>query len=359
MVDTLGARVLNRTLLQRQHLLERSTLEPLAMTEHLLGLQAQEPLPPYLSLAARLVDPDPAPVSDALETRAATRLLLMRGTVHLVTARDARLLRPFVQGHLDKVTRTISDVKPALHVDREELAQAVSTVLVDGPLSPTALGEALAEHFPGVPATSLTQRARYGVPLVQVPPRGQWQRPGAVGYQTLDRWLGGPSPAETDTSEVVRRFLRAYGPAAPADLTAWSGSTGARAMFAAVEDELRAYVDPHGRTLHDLDGLPLADPDLPAPVRLLGRYDNVWLSHDRRDRVTPDPAKRRHWMGVNGGVGSTVFVDGVLEGLWRLTESGSVDLRLFRPLTTAERADLDAEVGRVETLLRPAPTPAG
>jgi hypothetical protein len=353
MVDTLSHRVLNRTLLQRQHLLDRSRTAPLAMTEHLLGLQAQEPLPPYLSLAARLVDPDPLPVSRALEERTATRLLLMRGTIHLVTARDARLLRPFVQPYLDKTTRNISDVKPALHVDREELTRAVSTVLADRPLAPAALGEALAERFPGTPASSLTQRARYGVPLVQVPPRGLWQQPGAVVYQTMDRWLGESEPTEVDTAEVVRRFLRAYGPAAPADLTAWSGSTGARAMFAAIGDQLRTYVDPQGRTLHDLDGLPLADPDVPAPVRLLGRYDNLWLSHARRDRVTPEPAKRRHWMGVNGGVGSTVFVDGTLEGLWRLTGSGSVDLRLFRPLTTAERADLDAEVGRVETLLAP------
>jgi len=353
MPDTLSHRVLNRTLLQRQHLLERSTTEPLDMTEHLLGLQAQEPLPPYLSLAARLNDFDPAPVSRALEDRAAVRLLLMRGTIHLVTPRDARLLRPFVQGHLDKVTRNISDVKPALGVERDELGEAVSQVLADGPLPPAPLGEALAAHFDGIPAHSLVQRARYGLPLVQVPPRGLWQRGGGVAYQTLDRWLGETSPTEADTGEVVRRFLRAYGPAAPADLTAWSGCTGARAMFAAVKDELRTYVDPHGRTLHDLDGLPLADPDLPAPVRLLGRYDNVWLSHDRRDRVTPEPAKRRHWMGVNGGVGSTVFVDGNLEGLWRMTGAGSVDLKLFRPLTTAERADLDGEVGRVEALLAP------
>ena len=77
--DVLSARALNRTLLQRQHLLERTSMGALEMTEHLLGLQAQEPLPPYLSLWSRIRDFDPEPLSQALEDRTAVRLLLMRG----------------------------------------------------------------------------------------------------------------------------------------------------------------------------------------------------------------------------------------------------------------------------------------
>ena len=56
----LSLRDLNRTLLLRQHLLERTTMPALAMVEHLVGLQAQDNLPPYLSLAARLDGFDPA-----------------------------------------------------------------------------------------------------------------------------------------------------------------------------------------------------------------------------------------------------------------------------------------------------------
>ena len=93
----LSHRDLNRTLLQRQHLLERTTMPALEMTEHLLGLQAQEPLPPYLSLWSRVEGFDPAALSGALEARTAVRLLLMRGTIHLVTPADAVRLRPLVQ----------------------------------------------------------------------------------------------------------------------------------------------------------------------------------------------------------------------------------------------------------------------
>jgi hypothetical protein len=115
-------------------------------------------------------------------------------------------------------------------------------------------------------------------------------------------------------------------------------------------DDLVRHEDDAGKALLDVPDGELADPDTPAPVRLLGTYDNVWLSHAARDRVTA-PDKRKRWMGTNGGTASTVFVDGMLEGLWRIEDGHPVVVDLFRPLTPAERTDLDAELARVDTLL--------
>ena len=101
--------------------------------------------------------------------------------------------------------------------------------------------------------------------------------------------------------------------------------------------------------MYDVPDGEIVGGDVPAPPRLLGTYDNVWLSHARRDRVTA-PDKRTGWMGSNGGVASTVFVDGMLEGLWRL-EDGRIRTELFRELTRRERSGLDDEITRVEELL--------
>jgi hypothetical protein len=347
----LSHRRLNRTLLQRQHLLARTGLEPLAVTEHLLGLQAQDPLPPYLSLAARIEGFDPVTLSRALEERTAVRVLLMRGTIHLVTAADALWLRPLVQPMLDRVTRNSAASRPAADLPRDVLARAARDAFTDRPLPFQALGERLAERFPGHPATALANSVRELMPLVQVPPRGLWNRSGGVVYERLEAWVGAEQHPAPDRGDAVRRYLRAFGPAAPADLTAWSGMTGARRLFADLGEELVAYRTDTGKELFDLAGLPLADEDVPAPVRLLGKYDNVWLSHAGRDRVTPDGDHRRRWMGSNGGVGSTVFVDGELAGLWRLTPQRRVEVELFAQGSRAERADLDEEVARVERLL--------
>jgi hypothetical protein len=116
-------------------------------------------------------------------------------------------------------------------------------------------------------------------------------------------------------------------------------------------DDLVPHTDASGKKLFDVPTGVLVPEDTPAPVRLLGLYDNVWLSHAGRDRVT-HPDKRKRWMGVNGGLSSTLFVDGWLEGLWRVEDGRPVIVELFRRLSKPERAELDEELDRVGALLR-------
>ena len=342
-------RTLNRTLLARQHLLARAATDPLPMVRHLVGLQAQAPLPPYLSLHARLTDFDPMAFSDAIADRRIVRLLLMRGTVHAVDPSDAATLRPLVQPALDKMTRTSAASRAAVGVPRDRLVAAARELLDGGGLPVTELGRLLAQRFPGVPAGALVNTLRETTPLVQLPPRGLWNRSGGVVYHLLDGWAG-PLPRPEPATAVLRRYLRAFGPASAADVTAWSRMTGVATILDQLGDELVRYRTDTGRAVVDLAELPLTDPDTPAPVRLLGQYDNLWLSHAARDRVTT-PEARRRWMGSNGGVASTVFVDGYLHGLWRRSPTGCVEVELFGPLGRAQRRELDAEVSAVERLL--------
>jgi hypothetical protein len=344
----LTARRLNRTLLQRQHLLARTESTAHDLVRHLVGLQAQENLSPYLSLAARLASFDPHDVTAGLEDRSLVRVLTMRGTVHLLLGDDALTLRPWTATVHEREIRVSQSIGAARNVDREAFRAALSELLRDAPRPQRELGAALAERFPGVPATQLGNLARSVAPLVQCPPRGTWGGSGGVVYQYLDRWLDRPL-AEPDVPEVVRRYLRAFGPASAADVTAWSGVTGLAPVLSAMDDLVR-HEGPDGKVLYDVPGGELADEAASAPVRLLGQYDNVWLSHAGRDRVT-SPESRKRWMGANGGVASTVFADGMLAGLWRVVDGRPVVLETFRELTGHERSELDEELGRVEHLL--------
>ena len=208
------------------------------------------------------------------------------------------------------------------------------------------LGEVLTATFPDVPANALAHLARVAEPLAQLPPRGCWKQPGGVVYQYVDDWVGRPM-VEPDPAAIVRRYLTAYGPASAADVTSWSGVPGMPAVLGRHGRPGPARPTRRARSCSTCRRGVLVPEDTPAPVRLLGPYDNVWLSHAGRDRVT-HPDKRKRWMGVNGGLSSTVFVDGWLEGLWRV-EDGRVRTELFRALTRgrgrARRRD------RVEALL--------
>jgi hypothetical protein len=343
----LTRRRLNRTLLHRQHLLQRSDLPAGDLVRHLVGLQAQENMPPYLSLHARLETFDPYDVSRGLEERTLVRLLTMRGTIHLLTPEDALALRPWVQPRLEKELRSNRALRDVRDLDRTAFDTAVCAALTAGALPQKDLGLRLADAFPHASATSLGQLARLTHPLAQLPPRGGWKQSGGVTYHLVDTWLGEPLTTP-DPADVVRRYLRAFGPATAADVTAWSGVTGLSSLVRGMDDLVR-HEDESGRVLHDVPDGELADEATHAPVRLLGTYDNVWLSHGGRDRVT-DPGKRRRWMGANGGTGHALFADGMLEGLWRLVDGRVEVLELFRDLSPRERRELDDEVARVESL---------
>lgn len=345
----LSLRDLNRTLMLRQHLLDRTTTPALSMIGHLVGLQGQENLPPYLSLAARIDGFDPLELSAAIERAEAVRFLTMRGTIHVLLPEDALALRPWVQPALDRQSSSNEMSRPARDVPVPELVAATRRLLADGPLPVRQLGDALAAEFPGVPAAALAHTARERAPLVQMPPRGLWARSGGVVYQTVENHLG-RSMTTVDVKGLVRRYLRAFGPASAADMTTWSRVTRLGPVFASMADELVVVESEDGRRRHDvLDGQ-YATGDVPAPARLLGAYDNVWLSHSDRRHVVPDDVRPR-WAGTNGGIGNTVFVDGFMCGLW-WWRGGRVVTDLFRTLTRTEKTGLDAEADRVTALLR-------
>lgn len=345
----LSLRDLNRTLLLRQRLLDRVKVPALDLVEHLIGLQAQENLPPYLSLAARIEGFHPAELSDAIERAEAVRFLTMRGTIHVLLPDDALSLRPWVQPALDQQSSSNQMNRPARGVPVPDLVAATHRLLKAGPLPVKQLGEGLAGAFPGVPAGALAHVARERAPLVQVPPRGLWRRSGGVVYQTVENHLGRPMK-ELHVQELVRRYLRAFGPATAADMTTWSRVTRLGPVFVSMAEELVVVECEDGRRRYDVPDGEYADGSTPAPVRLLGAYDNVWLSHATRSHIVPDDVRGR-WAGVNGGVGNTIFVDGFMAGLWWWREDRLVT-EVFRDLTARERVELEDEVAAVQKLLQ-------
>jgi hypothetical protein len=344
----LSLRDLNRTLLRRQHLLERTNAPALHMVEHLLGLQAQENLPPYLSLTARLEGFDPRELSDALEHKDAARFLTLRGTIHVLVPDDALALRPWVQGMLDQQSASNQMSRPARGVPVDDLVAATRGLLEPGPLAVKQLGQQLAEVFADVSAAALAHTARELVPMVQVPPRGLWKRSGGVVYQTVEAYFGRPAMT-VDVHALVRRYLRAFGPATAADMTTWSRVTRLGPAFESMKHELVVVECEDGKRRYDVPDAPYVDGDTPAPVRLLGTYDNVWLSHANRDHIVPVDVRPR-WMGTNGGVGNTIFVDGFMAGLWWIRD-GRVVTDVFRRLSRSDKSGLAAEVDTIEALL--------
>jgi hypothetical protein len=158
---TVSLRALNRATLARQLLLQRSSMGALDAIEHLIGMQAQAPFAPYYGLWSRLDGFTGDELSGLLTARKAVRVVLMRGTIHLVTAKDCYRLRPLVQPALDRMLRSNTTHGKALaDVDVAAVVDAAGRLLDAEQLTPGEVGARLAEQWPDIPATSLAEAAR-------------------------------------------------------------------------------------------------------------------------------------------------------------------------------------------------------
>jgi hypothetical protein len=345
MVDV-SDRVLNRTTLARQGLLARSADDAEALVTRLVGLQAQEPQDPYVALWSRIDRFDPAAVTDGLSARRLVRIVVLRGTIHLVTADDALGLRPLMQPVLDAELSRHPDAKGVLDgVDLTEPLAFVHSLTSATPSSGTALRAAVAERFPDLPPAALSIAARCKLPMVQVPPRGLWRTGGQVKTTPLDTWVGRPLEAFS-IDDVVLRYLAAFGPATVADVSTWCRLTAMRDVVDRVVAAGRAVrLD---RNLVDIAGGVLASGDEPAPVRFLPQYDNCLLAHADRTRfVGGHDAGSLYAMGELGR--GSILVDGLLRASWKVVD-GTITV-LHHRLAKRTLTSIEAEGRRLARFL--------
>jgi hypothetical protein len=314
--------------------------------------------------------------SDVREALWAERSLIKtygpRGTVHLLPTRDLPLwtaalstIPSSVGSHPEGVRLTseqtdqvVDAIAAAVHdieLTLEELDAAV--VRAVGPWA----GERSVEAFQGkwprwrlaLPAAGMRGAMCFG------PNRGR-----NVTYTDPRRWLPGftaPEPhsreARAAIAEVLRRYLKAYGPATPEQFAQWLvvSRRWASGLFGSLGDELQE-VDVEGRFAWVMAGDAVVPSAPPRGVRLLPYFDAYayLLSGELRTRIYPGGT-------ADGAVGNrqVLVVDGVVAGLWHQRRSGrrlDVTVEPLRRLTAAQRRELDDQVQRVGRILEAEPS---
>jgi hypothetical protein len=355
----LGLRALNRATLERQMLLRRQTLPAEEAIEHLVGMQAQAPNPPYVGLWTRLEGFHPDQLARLILERRAVRVALMRNTVHLVSARDCLKLRPLMQPVIDRGLYANRANRAGVEgLDVEALSAAGRALLEERPRTASELGVLLRERWPESAAASLARAVRHLVPLVQVPPRGVWGMSGQTTHTTVEAWLGRPLDPDPSPEEMVVRYLGAFGPAGVKDVQTWSGLTRLGEVVDRLRPRLSTFRDEHGRELFDLPDAPRPDPDTPAPPRFLPEFDNLILSHADRTRVIADDY-RRALASRNGMVPATFLVDGFVRGTWKTQRTRRKATLVIEPFERLTKKDREALAEEGERLIRFMAQPEG
>ena len=330
----LTPRALDRALLARQLLLERVALAIPDAIEQVAPLQTQYAPSGYVGLWTRLVDFRRAALTEALEDRSVVQASLMRTTIHMVSRREywryEVAVREARRAWNVRVLGERGITQRQLRVSARRLAEALD----DGPKTVKEL-DGLVKGFVG--------NASIWLDLVRVPPSGTWDRRRADRIALAASWVGPEDATEADgLAQVVRGYLRAFGPAAWKDIASWAGIPVADVQRGREGLTLTRFQDEAGRELVDLPGEPLPDPRTPAPVRFLPHWDAVLLVHARRTGILPEPYRPRIFTSKNPFSVGTVLVDGRVVGAWSVRDRRIV-LDPYEALSAADARAVERE----------------
>jgi hypothetical protein len=343
----LSARALNRALLARQLLLDRSPRPLTEAIEQLGGLQTQYAPSGYIGLWSRLRDFRRESLTKALADRRVIQGTLIRSTIHMVSAADWPL---FAAG-----TRNVrrewwlrASRSETSKLDVEAVLDRVRKLLGEGPRRQADMVRLLeAESNPRIAWITAAQL----IDMVRVPPSGTWEQRRADLYGLAEDWLGQSSATEAQGREhLVRRYLGGFGPAPLADIANWAGLPVNPLRPIVERLELRRLRDEGGRELLDLPDAPLPDPHTPAPVRFLPTWEAALLVHARRALILPEAYRPLIFNTKMPQSVPTFLVDGAVAGTWR-HENGRIEIKPFGDLSTAARREVDDEAERLAAFL--------
>ena len=337
--EVLTTRRLNRALLARQHLLERSTGSIEDVLESVGGLQTQYAPAGYIGLWTRMDGFERNHLTEALESRRVIQGTLMRATIHLVSAADYWPMETAIRSGRREWWLRVARSQYG-HIDPDAMGQAIAAELAAGPLRQKDLSQRLGERGGGGPPAGINMLAD----IVRVPPSGTWEQRRADLYGLAADWLKPPKQLTErgGTELLIRRYLGGFGPAAPADMANWMGVNVSAVKEVAATMELRNFRDEANRSLLDLPDAPLHEADAPAPARFLPVWDATLLVHARRTLILPEEFRPRVFNTKTPHSVNTFLLDGQVAGSWRY-EKGVIAFDAFRKLSAEERRELDEE----------------
>ena len=323
------------------------------------GIHAQVMGSAELQLAARVAGITQEHVRTALWIwRELAKSWTLRGTLHIHPADELRLwtaARRAVVGAADYEADSLEDVEAVVaaigdalrgrRLTREELADAVTATIGEGPREQLASGWG---YFLGDAA--IADRLCFG------PPQGQ-----KVTFVHPEDWLGAQPSFEPEAAlrEVARRYLATYGPVTHREFRQWftsrSFDADAAASVFAELDLVEVAVD--GRVAYLLEDE--EPPPRASSVRLLPEYDVYVMGFRERDELVPAAVREQvaaHGKGRYEGPAGTPFllVDGVCAGIWSRKKSAKrIELTVepARKLSAAEAAGVEAEAERIGAFL--------
>jgi uncharacterized protein YcaQ len=343
--------------LDRHHLLEAGRSDAVAVARNVCGIQAQVMTAAFLQLWTRNHALTRADIDAALwQKRSLVKTSLMRQTIHLVPADQFPVyIAALRASRVAAVLRIMGKFK----FDREE-ADALTALIMDavssGPQGHAAIAAAVR------PKVSKRVRAWmervWSIVRIPIAEGLICYSPGEgneAAFIHTDQWLGklGQVSEEPARMELLRGYLRAYGPATLKDFAHWSGMSAAevRPLRGLLGNELvEIEVERKSCLLLCEDLKVLGQAKLKTDsVRLLPHFDPYLLAHRDKDHLV----ETRHYKRVyrnQGWISPVVLVNGTVAGVWSYKRQGRKLQITIEPLQKLTRAVRETVAQEAEAL---------
>ena len=339
-------------------------------------LHASDSASLFLQARARMTRSSPADIErEMYEERSVLRMLAMRRTLFLVPIPDVPIVNAAASRAIAQVERkrTLGMLANAgIGPDPAELleeleALGLAAVRERGEASTAELTSAdprlgqkiaIAPGKPWESTITVSQKVFFHLALDgkigRSRPRGTWIA-SQFRWSPIERWLpDGIADASVDgaRAEIVRRWLRAFGPGTRDDIKWWTGWTVAavrQALLAvdAVDVDLGGS-EPGYLLPDDLESVPP-----PAPwVALLPALDATTMGWASRDWYLGP--YRPLLFDSSGNAGPTIWTDGRIVGGWAQRKTGEIRPRLLEDVGAETRHQIDAEAARLQEWIGPA-----
>jgi hypothetical protein len=320
-----NAEATSRFRLRRHHLLDEPPADAVTICRDVCGVQAQVMSSAFLQLWARNHAITRTEIEAALwQNRTLVKTSVMRQTLHLIPADEFSLYIAAVKSSRAAATLRIM---ARFGIDREE-ADALTALIMDslasGPLGRAAITAAVR---PKVSKRMCSWMDKV-FSIVRLPVfeglvcygRGESNE---VSFIRVDGWL--PTlklqkiPETKAQCALFRKYLRAYGPATPADFSHWSGIAlqQVKPLLPLLAPDVEKSPGDGKTSLllrEDIAAINRKSGKAPC-VRLLPSFDTYLLAHRKKDHLLSATHYKRVYRN-QGWISPVVLLDGAVAGVW-------------------------------------------
>jgi len=339
--------------LARHHLNRAAIADVVSICGDICGAQAQLTTAAHLQLWTRNHTVRRLEIGSALwEKRTLVKTHLMRQTLHIIPTADfSTYIAALKSCRVADALRVMRRFK----IDDEEghsLTPLILDALSNGPLNRAAITTAVR---PKVSKRVQSWMAKvWSITRIPVAEGLLCYGSGEGNDITLirtDQWFKPQKPIADDLAraELLRRYLRAYGPATIRDFAHWAGlpAPQVRPLREALGEQV-CDVSADGREClllrEDLPVIAKASSGA-GSVRLLPHFDPYLLAHREKDHLLP----AKHYKKVyrnQGWISPVVLLDGAVIAVWSYKPKGKTLQVLIEPLqklAVAVRSAIESE----------------